>query len=535
MNIGRLFWTIINLKPIQIVYQIKYRTIGYTRIKPLDYLEIDSDIDISLESLDEDDIYVSRFKPEELLVNHVWLLNEMEEWKPGKWNYPERTHLWNFNLHYFEYGIALASKFKNTNDIRYYQKLEEMYSDWHESCFDEIGGDAWHPYTISLRLKNLLIIYGILDKKKEDWLNLIRLDVSKQYQFLMHNQEKNLLGNHYFENLTTLYICSKFFLDRQRAVRFNNDLIDQIKEQILPDGMHFERSFMYHNLVMEDLVRIYKVADELLKQLLKPHIQAMAGCAYSFEEEFRLPLFNDSGANVAKRKSQLLAAAEATVDIMVLPRKSLNNGGYYRIENGKACLIVDAGTYAPKYISGHGHCDMMSFEMFYDGELVIVNSGTYQYQTKYREKLRSTSSHSTLQIKGIEQSEIWGEHRTGRMADLIKLNASEQSIEAAFMDYMRDNLKRTISLDHGVLVKDMASKPFISYWHIYPENRVKLIADEEIEIVTPKGNRLSMKAEDGGFSDITENSIYSEEFGRYQKLPSFSTKANIVKIIENEE
>ncbi|MBE5844013.1 MAG: hypothetical protein E7302_07485 [Butyrivibrio sp.] len=533
MKIGRLFWTVINLKPTQIVYQIRYRLWGYKKITPVTYQDVRKEMDISITSLDEDEIYISRFRPEELLDNHIWLLNDIEVWKPGKWNYPDKTHLWNFNLHYFEYGIALAYQFKKRGDIKYYKKLEEMYKDWHKTCFADIRGDAWHPYTISLRLKNLLIIYGMLADKKNDWLNLIRLDVSNQYQFLMYNQEKNLLGNHYFENLTTLYICSKFFMDRKRVVRFNDDLIDQVKEQVLPDGMHFERSFMYHNLVMEDLVRIYKVADELSKQIIRPYIQAMADCLYSFEEEFRLPLFNDAGSNVAKRKSQLLIAAKTVADINAIPQKSLHDGGYFKLESDKTSLIVDAGNYAPRYISGHGHCDMMSFEMFYDNEPVIVNSGTYQYQTKYREKLRSTSSHSTLQIKGVEQSEIWGEHRTGRMAELIKLNTSERSIEADFIDYMRDNLKRRISLDHSVLIEDMSSKPFISYWHIYPENSVWQVSDEEIQIITPKGNRLSMKAEGGEFTDITEKSIYSEEFGKYQKLPSFSTKANIIKIIEN--
>ncbi|MBP3196803.1 MAG: alginate lyase family protein [Butyrivibrio sp.] len=533
MNLVRLFWTVIKLKPIQIAYQIKYRTIGYTRIKTIDYSEIDIEKDISIKALDEDEIYVLRFRPEELLMNHVWLLNDMEEWHQGKWKYPERTHLWNFNLHYFEYGIALASKFKNTNDARYYQKLEEMYTDWHKSCFKEIGGDAWHPYTISLRIRNLLIIYGVLDKKKEEWLNLVKKDIFWQYQFLVHNQEKNLLGNHYFENLTTLYICSKFFKDRQRNAGFNRELLAQIKEQILPDGMHFERSFMYHNLVLEDLIRIYKVADDMSKQLLKPYIQAMSDCVNSFEEEFRLPLFNDCGSNVAKRKSQLLTAAENIADIKAILRKSLYNGGYYRLEDGKISVVVDAGIYAPEYISGHGHCDMMSFELFYDGEPIIVNAGTFQYQTEYREKFRSTVSHNTMQVEGTEQSEIWGEHRTGRTAKVLKISRAEQFIEAVFRDYKCNILKRKIVLDHGIIVEDMSDKSSISFWHIYPKNKVRQISGNEIEVITSKGNKLYLWAEGGNFDDITENSMYSEEFGKIQKLPAFSTRA--YKVIINKK
>lgn len=533
MNFGRLFRTAINLKPIQIVYQIKYRTIGYTKKKTISYPDIDSKMNISVESLDEDDIYVSRFKPEELLDNILWLLNDMEQWRSGKWNYSERTHLWNFNLHYFEYGIALASKFKSIGDIKYYQKLEELYRDWHNTCFGDIKGDAWHPYTISLRIKNLLVIYGILEDKKDDWLNLIREDISEQYQFLMNNQEKNLLGNHYFENLTTLYICSRFFNDRQNTVRFRNDLLYQINEQILPDGMHFERSFMYHNLILEDLIRIYQIADGQLKQVLKNKIQVMTNCVYSFEDEYRLPLFNDTGSNVAKRRSQLINAARSVSDAKEISCNSLQVGGYYRLETGKLKMIVDAGAYAPIYISGHGHCDMLSFELFYDDEPLLVNAGTYQYQSRYRKALRSTFSHNTFQVDGVEQSEIWGEHRTGRIAKIVRLVMSERCIEATFQDYQHNNLIRSIRLDHGIVIESTASKPIVSYWHIYPGNLVKHISEGKLEIITPKGNRLFMKTKEGGFIDITENSIYSEEFGEYRKLPSFSTKAHIIEITDN--
>ena len=35
-------------------------------------------------------------------------------------------------------------------------------------------------------------------------------------------------------------------------------LSDEIAEQILPDGVHYERSLMYHKLILEDLMRTAK-------------------------------------------------------------------------------------------------------------------------------------------------------------------------------------------------------------------------------------------------------------------------------------
>nr|WP_242845475.1 alginate lyase family protein [Butyrivibrio sp. WCE2006] len=482
--------------------------------------------------LDEDDTYIDRFKVDELLNNHIWLLNDMEEWMPGRWKYPSRTHLWNFNLHYFEYGIALAAIYKKTGNYDYYLKLTQMYRDWHKTCFDSKTGDAWHPYTISLRLKNLLIILDTLDDKKEEWIEIVGNDIYQQFQFLKHNKEKNLLGNHYFENLVTLYICSAFFQEDSYKEYILKELIGQINEQLLEDGMHFERSFMYHNLIFEDLIRIYKVSKDVLRNILLDKMQAMADCIFSFENSNRIPAFNDAASNVAKTSVQLLRAANSIAGIVPQYKTRLDYGGYFKLANGSFNVIVDAGDYAPSYISGHGHCDMMSFELFFMDEPILINAGTYQYQSGHRVFFRSTKSHNTIQVDGVDQSEIWGEHRTGRRAIIQEKKIADNSIYIKMLDYKRNRLERKILIDNGVVINDSASSQYTSYWHIYPTNHISVIDDNEIEIVTDRGTRIIMVAENGKFKNITNESWYSEEMGEIQNLPSFATDARTVKILK---
>lgn len=531
MNISRLFWTISSLKPVQICYQLRYRLLGYKKVKLKTCSSIKEEMDVSIKELDEDDACILRFKVDELLENHIWILNESIDWQHGKWNYPDKTHLWDFNLHYFEYGVALAAAYKKSCNEAYYKKLTELYKDWHDTCFDTVAGDAWHPYTISLRLKNLLIIYGILHNKKEDWITLVKQDMYDQYRFLAANTEKNLLGNHYFENLTTLYLCSAFFNDESGLTRYNNLLFREIKEQILSDGMHFERSFMYHNLILEDLLRIYKAADKLCQRMLKDTVTSMAGCVSSFETDNRLPAFNDAGANVAKSKTQLLQAVYTLTKQAPADRVALQSAGYYRFEHEKWKLIADAGEYAPRYISGHGHCDMLSIELFHNGEPILVNSGTYQYQTELRGYFRSTKAHNTLQIDGIEQSEIWGEHRTGRRARIFSSKLMDNALLAIMKDYRGNRLKRQINVSYEIQIMDSASSQFTSYWHIHPSNKVSMPTDDQIKIITPIGTTILMKSEGGAFVDISEECHYSENFGEIRELPSYKTKAGKIKIL----
>ena len=530
MNVGRYFWTIRYLKPVQILYQAKYRLFGYTAVKTRRFHKYSDRLNVSISTLDEDEAYIRRFKPDDLLINRIWILNDMEEWHSGKWYFPDQTHLWNFNLHYFEFGIALAARYKQTGKEDYYEKLVELYKDWHNSCFNDMKSDAWHPYTTSLRVKNLLVIAGILNEKKIEWLNIVSGDICDQYLFLMHNKEKNLLGNHYFENLVALYICSSFLEDSNAHKCISVELKEQISEQVLNDGMHFERSFLYHNLILEDLLRLYKIHHKAERNMLQKKIQQMIDCVFSFELETRLPAFNDEGANVAKTRQQLLCAAKEIANVVPVYRAYLFMGGYYNLSKDGFTAIVDAGDFGPDYISGHSHCDMLSFELFYDGEPILVNAGTYQYQSELRAYFRSTMAHNTLQIDGIEQSDVWGEHRTGKRAVILRKKAANNGLVAEFHDYKKNKLKRRIVIDGDVKVKDSASARFISYWHIHPSNKVSIISDNEIEILTPKERKFLLKAEKGSFKNITSQNWYSEEFGKIQELPSFSTKTSIISL-----
>jgi hypothetical protein len=521
MNISRYLRTVRCLKPQQIYYQFKYRVFGYEYPKAGNYHGHADDFNIFIPVLDADEKYVERLKPDGILENRIELLQESVEWKSGKWKFDDKTHLWNFNLHYFEYGVALAVKYKKTDDARYIAKLRALYKDWHNTCFEKQGGDAWHPYTISLRLKNLLIIGGIVGSGC-----LEQQDIYEQYRFLMENQEKHLLGNHYFENLTTIYLCSIFFREKDIQEKFEQKLEKEIKEQILPDGMHYERSFMYHNLILEDLIRLWLVSEGQFRHFLEKHIKKMTDCVYSFEEEERLPAFNDCGSNIAKRKSQLIKAAEELLEYKPIKRP-LKEAGYYKLEKNGFSLIMDAGEFAPSYISGHGHCDALSIELYYKGCPVLVNSGTYQYQTDKRSYFRGTASHNTLQTIGVEQSECWGEHRTAGRIKVVEARSDGQQIMGCVEDYKGNELKRTVKLKEKVEILDSCSSPHKNYWHIHPSNTVEQIKETELKVTVSNGEILHITA-DQAFREI--NGWYSEEFGKLDRNPFFESAAKMIEI-----
>ena len=191
----------------------------------------------------------------------------------------------------------------------------------------------------------------------------------EQYVYLSEHLEKHILGNHYFENLKTLVLCALFFGDTQSLRIYLDAFRKECREEILPDGMHFELSPMYHKIVLEGLLRVTvalrkaQMPDTQLEQM----VWDMLSSAWSLERGLsRTPLFNDSGDNVAKSLDALIACASRHLDIAPVYRPALSHSGFYIFTAGPWKLIVDAGQPGPDYIPGHSHCDSMSFDLFRD-------------------------------------------------------------------------------------------------------------------------------------------------------------------------
>ena len=410
------------LKPSQLFYQIRYRIFRKSCKNIIHEFQLNGNTDIRpvslfIGTLDLSENFINRFDADGLLNNNFKLLNQSAHVDLNKWYNHEMSHLWNFNLHYFEYAVPLADKFIKTGDFRYLDKFRELINTWISM---PKTGDGWHPYTSSLRIINWLICMDILgDSLDKDFRKLMYKSIYEQYIFITKNFELHILGNHYFDNLKTAVICAVLFNDSKNLNKYLKLLKKEIKEEILPDGMHFELSFMYHKIIMESLIRTLNVLRQLgesenkaVKDFIRfseKILAKMADALYYAENGIdRTPLFNDSGDNVAKTKDSLFIVCRDMFRIIPQKVDCLNYSGYYRLEDGSKTLLIDCGQAGSSYIPGHSQCDALSFELFCGGMPVFVNSGTGLYQGVERQYFRSTKAHNPVVINGREQSDCWG-------------------------------------------------------------------------------------------------------------------------------
>ena len=355
-----------------------------------------------------------------------------------------------------------------------------------------------------------------------------------QYEHLQKRLERHLLGNHYFENLKAVLLGALYFQEEKKYVRYKKLFTDEIQEQILPDGVHYERSLMYHKIILEDIMRTAKavcVKDDGLYQYLCVVMQKMTDAVWSLEQGMgRTLLFNDAGDNVARPFACLLDALKTEFSIYPNgnPRRAFPSAGYYCLEEEGIKIVMDAGKIAPDHMPGHSHCDGLSFELAWHGCPVFVNAGTGQYQGRLRAYFRSTAAHNTIVVDQEEQSDCWGEHRTGRRIKDVSGGCKDRWIYGRLTTCTKKRISRAIGLKgNTVCIKDRAKGQAAIYFHLAPEyvysfQDKKILVKEKAgkkrqicELYVPDTDQITLYEE----GDICS---YAPEFGKVEKIQVLS-------------
>lgn len=504
-RVALYYHTVKNMRPSQVLNRLRIKMgkgcgLG---ISPSDKFTNIQKVE-SLENLDFDPVFLARFPVEELMEDRITILHSSEEmdWETT-WEFEDKSALWNFNLHYFEYLFPLVKEWRDTGEKKYLEKTMEMIEGWIDG--NPVGySPAWASYTIALRIVTWISYYGyVSDAMSQEFQEKFLSSLHQQFKHLSGHLEKDILGNHYFENLKSLVIATIFFKDEAVLGKALKDFKTECTEEILPDGMHFELSPMYHKIIFEGMLRVTAALRDAGKKdaEIEAYLQPMLDVAYSFEDGLeRVPLFNDGGNNVAKSLDALLITAEEEFGLRPHFKGRLESSGFYIFEkniDGHAWkLVVDAGQPGPKYIPGHAHCDAMSFEVFCDGKPVVVNCGTYAYQCKERSFFRSTAAHNTVMVEGTEQSQCWGTFRLAKRSKVRILDANEHYIYMEMTDQNGEIIKRGITFSDDLIITDKTDgKKIEAYLHflekpegkngVYISNGLKIYCDG-IETVSEK-------------------------------------------------
>ncbi len=402
------------------------------------------------------------------------------------WDYAKHGKLWTYNLTYFDY-------------LQQEEMTEDEGVSFIYDFMDQIEKvrDGMMPFPISLRGMNwikFLSQHQIEDQKIDDSLYA-------QYHKLMDNIEYHILGNHLLENGFSLLFGAYYFQDEKFYDKAKKILTEELEEQVLKDGAHFELSPMYHQIMLFrvlDCINLLQNNDwkeQELLALLTHKAEIMLGWLHTMTyASGDIPLLNDSTNNIAPTTDDLNKyALRLGIQKRLL---ALNDCGYRKVKNERYELVMDVGNIGPDYIPGHAHSDTFNFELYVDGQPFIVDTGLSTYETNARRTLeRSTASHNTVEVGGVDQSEVWGGFRVAKRAKIIYLDENNNEIKATHDGYKRIGVLHTrkfMTFDETIVIEDSiecsGKHQGIAYIHFYPgllpkikDNKI-IILDKHIVI-----------------------------------------------------
>lgn len=373
----------------------------------------------------------------------------------------------------------------------------------------------WYPMEAAVRGINLCVFSDMSRQKGIDQLQACQLfqTLAEHGEFIERTLEfTDNAGNHFAAELVALLLLGHTLTGYYvRAEAWKNlaanRLEYEIVHQFLPDGVNFEKSTAYHRLVLE----LYLLAATVLRRTGRTLSDEAEGrlrhasyyMAWFQRPDNRCPLIGDTDdasvfsfdhndtrdhrpalgvaalyfedAQLQNAAGPMPNAASWLFGSKALPKwKELDNdddsfsghryfrdGGVFIAKTRQHYLFVDVGEVGQNGLGGHGHNDILSFELFLGGHSVVVDPGTYLYSgdLELHSRLRSTQSHNGLQVDGEEIAPLIGNFRIGNRAKPIAVCSSNfadeiVSIEAGHTGYqcLTDPV-----LHHRQIVFDLAS------------------------------------------------------------------------------
>lgn len=467
---------------------------------------------------------------EELLRGRFTFLGRTADlgWPP-RWDPRSEALLWRFNLHYHQYLHLLRPG-----------ERDRLRRDWVDQ--NPIGSPvAWHPYVLSRRIASWCRIPPQGDRRLTESL-------WRQADCLYRTVEWHRPGNHLLENARALLLAACSFGEGEGPERWarrgGGILREQLDRQVLADGVHAERSPMYHALVLEGLVDVNRAlegadaawAAEL--DDLRARVENVVGrmAAFLFDATHPdgcLALLNDSTVEIAPTTRRLLAYAG--VDGRAgrgdeAWSTSYPDAGYHVYRGPDVYLLVDGGSIGPDHVPAHAHADIFSYELDVGGRRLVVDAGVPHYRKgEMRDYARSTVAHNTVTVDGASQAECWDSFRVARRYPprAVRFRASDRgcSFRGQFDGYgelLGDGIRhrRTLELDAAAReltvddrVDGSGTHRVVSRIHLHPDAEVEPRAGGAD--VSVGGRRVEVRAREGSLR--LASGRYCPRFGSGQR------------------
>ena len=345
---------------------------------------------------------------------------------------------WHILLHKFYYAAGLGLRWQTRADAASVRRLEDMLVSWMAVTppgfiAADVTGRRVQNWITAL---HAMVLEGRADQDaplQPAHFRRILHSLAEQVDHLCaHLTPKR---NHRTLELLAIFIAGVVFPEMAHAAHWRDFALGHIaanvREDLLPDGVHCELSTDYHHLALRNWLQVRRLAAD--NGITPPAgmdaalVRALDFAMHVHQPSGRVPSFSDGDA----RDYRALLAQGADLFgrddwryVASLGREgrapsrlhaSFRDSGYHVLRSdwgtdGRAYgqaqhLVFDCG---PLGEGNHGHFDALSFELAAHGEALVVDPARYTYSeaglTNWRVHFRGTAAHNTVCVDGRHQT-----------------------------------------------------------------------------------------------------------------------------------
>ncbi len=406
-----------------------------------------------------------RRDPDALFPDTIWRLDPVTG---GLWPGPERycfdigfrhagalgdvKYVWDLNR--LQFLQPLAAHVALADDARALAAIEAAIVGWARAN-PPFQGLAWASgIELALRATSLLVVDALCGERLAAGTRtlLARVLAAHRHWLGRYPSRFSSANNHLMAEALGLFLVGGALGDPSVEAHGRRILEGEAGRQILPDGIGAEQSPTYAAFTAEMLLLADTVATaggKPLAPVVRARLHAFAdGVAWLAGPDGRLPSLGDDDegrvltlcdpreaaypASVARAIAARLGTASAVPTLPDAPElrdalfgtpapalapaglRSFPRGGLSVVRERRAGralhLVLDHGPLGYLAIAAHGHADANALVLALDGRPVIVDPGTYLYQSggPWRDWFRGTRAHATLTLGDVDSSVISG-------------------------------------------------------------------------------------------------------------------------------
>ncbi len=440
-------------------------------------------------------------------------------------------------LNRMDWWDDLALSYKATNNSKYlnelttelgtFAKQETPLADWNKWR----EGKTWNQLDTAKRVENWMNAYYLL-VRSPGWTGADNtLFLREMYftgDFLNTSEpDQNTLNKRSAQGAGLMYIARGFpFAAADQWKQTASDRIDEALSlggqysEFRADGFDREQSPGYGDVttrLLVDQASLAHATGDDFSKAWRDRLMTILNASYqTLNPDGKTPAFGDSyrtyDMGIFSRASLVFGGAYAQTrpsatdvqylwqyryDIQYKPRGfvatpsgrgtsyNLDDAGYYVMRSAESSsdptsqrqLMFDAGPVGNMDESGHGHYDLLSFELYGYGKPLITNPGPYQYPSATetnssiiakRDWAISTPAHNTISIDGYSHADV--ESPPGYLASgVVKANGG---LQVTGRSYAYQDLKGTTAAG-----KKVSGKPVLARSIWFDESNVFVVVD----------------------------------------------------------